>query len=124
VKWLFVFAMGGAGALARVALAGLFPVRALPWGTLLVNVLGCFAIGVLFTLFEEERVLAPEWRIALVGGFLGGFTTFSAFGLELFVLLGSGEWTRGLVYAAASLVLGLLGVFAGALLTQAVLIRL
>jgi len=116
--------MGGAGALARVALAGLFPVRALPWGTLLVNVLGCLAIGVLFAIFEEERVLAPEWRIALVGGFLGGFTTFSAFGVELFVLAQNGQWTTAGLYAAASLALGFLGVAAGVLATQAVLARL
>jgi len=116
--------MGGAGALARVALAGLFPVRALPWGTLLVNLLGCIAIGVLFAIFEEERVLPPEWRIALVGGFLGGFTTFSAFGLELFVLAQSGQWIAAALYASASLVLGFAGVAGGTLVTQAVLARL
>lgn len=124
MHWLWVFVMGGAGALARVALAGAFPVRALPWGTLLVNVLGCLAIGVLITVFERERVLPLEWRIALVGGFLGGFTTFSAFGLELFTFVQEGDWMRGLAYASASLVLGVLAVFAGAALSQIVLERL
>jgi len=124
VKWIWVFAMGGAGALARVALAGLFPVRALPWGTLLVNVLGCLAIGILFAIFEEERVMPPEWRIALVGGFLGGFTTFSAFGLELFVLTQNGQWTTAGLYAFASLALSFVGVAAGAFGAHAVLARL
>ncbi len=124
MKWLWVFSMGGAGALVRVALAGLFPVRALPWGTLLVNVVGCLAIGVLFTIFEEERVLPAEWRIALVGGFLGGFTTFSAFGLEMFELLQEGQWPAALLYAGASLALGLIAVAAGATLSHAVLARL
>ena len=124
MKWLFVFAMGGAGALARVALAGAFPVRALPWGTLLVNVAGCLAIGILFTVFEEQRVLPAEWRVALVGGFLGGFTTFSAFGLELFTLVQADEWATAAVYALASVVLGLLAVAVGSLGTHAVLARL
>jgi CrcB protein len=124
VKWLFVFVLGGSGALARVALAGLFPVRALPWGTLAVNVAGCLAIGVLFSVFEEQRVLPAEWRIAIVGGFLGGFTTYSAFGLELFELVQEGQWPAAVLYAAASLVLGLGAVFAGAVLSHAVLARL
>lgn len=124
VKWLWIFGMGGAGALARVALAGLFPVRALPWGTLLVNVVGCLAIGILFAVFEEQRVLPAQWRIALVGGFLGGFTTFSAFGLELFELIQEGQWPAALLYAVASLCLGVLAVVAGATLSHAVLVRL
>ncbi len=123
MKWLIVFALGGAGALARVALAGAFPVRSLPWGTLLVNVAGCLAIGVLFALFEQQRGLPPEWRLALVGGFLGGFTTFSAFGLELFVLLQDGHWMRAVMYAVASVVCGLFAVVVGAVLTQSVLAR-
>ncbi|MGI9432522.1 MAG: fluoride efflux transporter CrcB [Myxococcota bacterium] len=124
MKWIWVFAMGGVGALARMALAGLFPVRLLPWGTLLVNVIGCLVIGILFAIFEEERVLPPEWRVAIVGGFLGGFTTFSAFGLDLFVLTQSGQWTTAGLYAFASLVLGFVAVAAGVFGTHAVLARL
>jgi CrcB protein len=97
-----VFAFGGLGALARVALLGLFPVRSALLGTLLVNALGCLAIGVLFEWFETRDLLSAEARTGLVAGLLGGFTTFSAFGLELLELLESGRLLAGLGYAAAS----------------------
>jgi len=58
MKWWWVFAFGGLGALARVALVGLLPVPSALWGTLLVNGLGCLAIGVLFEWFEGRHVLA------------------------------------------------------------------
>jgi len=119
LKWILVFSMGGLGALCRVGLAGLFPVRALPWGTLAVNVLGCLAIGLLFELFEERAAHLPlEWRIGLVGGFLGGFTTFSAFGLETWELLQEGQWPLAAAYALGSLALGLTAVAGGIVLAR------
>lgn len=119
MKWGLVFALGGLGAVARVGLAGLFPVRALPWGTFAVNVLGCFAIGVLFEVFEEHAPHWPlEWRVALVGGFLGGFTTFSAFGLETFGLLAEGRTGLASLYAAGSLVTGTVAVAAGVVVAR------
>ena len=119
MKWWLVFAMGGLGAVLRVAVSGLLPVRALPWGTLAVNVLGCLAIGVLFELFEEHASHLPlELRVALVGGFLGGFTTFSAFGLETFELLSEGQWAVATLYALGSLVIGTAAVAAGVVMTR------
>ena len=119
MKWLAVFVLGGLGAVARVGVAGLFPVRALPWGTLAVNVAGCLAIGALYVVFEEHRVLPLAWRIAVVGGFLGGFTTFSAFGLETWTLLAEGRAGLALAYAAGSVVLGAAAVTAGVALARA-----
>lgn len=121
VKWWMVFAFGGLGALARVALLGLFPVRSALFGTLLVNALGCLAIGVLFEWFETRELLSPEARTGLVAGLLGGFTTFSAFGIELLELLESGRLLAGLGYATGSVLLAVTAAALGAVLARQVL---
>lgn len=121
MKWWLVFGFGGIGAVARLALVGLFPVSAAPWGTLLVNGLGCLAIGVLFEWFEERDILAPALRMGLVAGLLGGFTTFSAFGIEVLDLLEARRWLAGLSYAGGSVVLGVVAAAAGAVLARQVL---
>lgn len=95
---------GAAGSLSRwlVALAGVRLLGpAFPWGTLVVNVLGSFAIGVLAEIFA--RGASPLLRPLLVTGFLGGFTTFSAFALEAVTL----SRPLGITYVAASVVLSL-----------------
>ncbi len=118
---MLVFVFGGAGALARVGIAHLLPVRDLPWATLLVNVVGCLLIGVILELVSERgAVLPPAWRLPLAGGFLGGFTTFSAFGLETFSLLEQGRGGLALGYVAASVVLGVVAVAVGVVATRAV----
>ena len=94
--------------------------RALPWGTLSVNVIGCLLIGVAFHWFEARGELASPWRVAVIGGFLGGFTTFSAFGIETFELLRSGQPGWALGYVAASLGLGILAVAGGFVIARAV----
>ena len=119
MKWLAVFLLGGLGALCRVAFSGLFPVRALPWATLTVNLVGCLAIGVLFVVVEEHRGLPTPWRMALVGGFLGGFTTFSAFGLETWELVQEGRALAAAFYAGSSVLLGGLGVAVGVAVARA-----
>jgi CrcB protein len=121
VKWWIVFAFGGLGALCRVALLGLFPVQSALFGTLLVNALGCLAIGVLFQWFEVRQLFSPELRTGLVAGLLGGFTTFSAFGLELLELLEEGRLLAGLGYAAGSVLLAVSAAALGALLARQVL---
>ncbi len=114
--WLGVFLLGGLGAVCRVAIAAALPTRFLPWGTLAVNLLGCFAIGVAFYLFESRSgLLAADLRLPLVGGFLGGFTTFSAFGLECWALVPAGDLAVAGLYAGLSLILGFAGVAAGVL---------
>lgn len=67
-----------------------------PWGTLAVNVLGCFLIGVLAQMALSREWLTPQWRLVLITGFLGSLTTFSTFGLETLMLLESGD-LRGAV---------------------------
>jgi CrcB protein len=121
VKWWMVFAFGGLGALGRVALLGLFPVHSALLGTLLVNVLGCLPIGVLFQWFEVRELLSAEVRTGLVAGLLGGFTTFSAFGLELLELLEEGRLLAGIGYASGSVLLAVSAAALGALLARQVL---
>lgn len=118
MQWLLVFAFGGLGAALRVGVSHLFPVRALPWGTLLVNIAGCLAIGALYHFFESRPPLVGPWRVALVGGLLGGFTTFSAFGLETWQLLQSGRAAAAVLYALGSVALGIAAVGAGIALAR------
>jgi fluoride exporter len=84
-KMLLVMVGGGLGAASRYGV-GLLTVRFFgphfPWGTLMVNLIGCFAIGVLFALVDRYRLLTPDLRLLLITGYLGALTTFSAFSLE------------------------------------------
>jgi CrcB protein len=107
---------GFLGSIARYWLGALAQARvgaAFPAGTLAVNVLGCFAIGALSQLAEQRGGLAPELRALLVVGFLGGFTTFSAFGNDTVDLFRGGEPALAWANIAAQLVLTLGAVWAG-----------
>ena len=79
--------------------------RDFPYGTLLVNLVGCLAMGVIFTVFLERAMHEGAWRAGLVIGVLGGFTTFSAYSMETVLLLEEGAYGRAAVYAAASVIL-------------------
>ena len=96
--------------------AALVPQARLPLGTLLVNLAGCLAIGLVVGAFARAGALSQEWRLFLVVGLLGGFTTFSAFGLETLALLRRGEtaWAAG--YVLASVAGGVVAVALGLLL--------
>lgn len=84
-----------------------------PWGNLVVNVSGCFAIGILAELFESRMVVSPTVRVALLTGVLGGYTTFSSFAWETLALLRDGEVGLAMLNVSASVVLGLAAVWAG-----------
>ena len=112
---LLVGTGGFLGSIARYWISELAQERlgpAFPWGTLAVNVLGCFAIGALSQL-AEVRVFPPEARALLVVGFLGGFTTFSAFGNDTLNLFRAGEPLLGWANIALQLALTLGAVWAG-----------
>lgn len=100
-------ALGGVlGTLARYYLQGVVQGRsagAFPTGTLVVNVLGCFALGFVARYAGESTVVSPEVRAGLTIGFCGAFTTMSTFGYESAALLGDGQYTRAALYVAASL---------------------
>jgi CrcB protein len=107
---------GLAGTLGRYWLAGALARRygeEFPFGTLAVNVLGCFLIGFLFFVFEGRGAFGETTRAALMVGLLGGFTTFSSYGLQTFALLREGALGRAALYVVASNLLGLLTVWGG-----------
>jgi CrcB protein len=121
VKWLLLFAGGGLGATLRYAVGLWVEERTgpgFPWGTFAVNVAGCFAIGVLATLADEHAWISPSARLLLVTGLLGGFTTFSAFGMETWQLVEDGAAWLALANAGASVAAGLAAVVLGVTLTR------
>ena len=89
-----------------------------PFGTLLVNVIGCFLIGLFYGLGETRITITPELRLFVAIGFLGAFTTFSSFGSETVNLVRSGDLALALLNVAGNNVLGLLAVASGAALTR------
>ena len=117
---LLVIALGGSlGALARYGLAGFVQKRMgadFPFGTLLVNVLGCVAIGFIMWLVEDRQWVGQYGRLFLTIGFLGAFTTFSTFSYETSALAHSGELRLALWNVLASVLACLAGVELGRIL--------
>ena len=91
---------------------------AFPYGTLLINVSGSFVIGVVMVLLTTRFASSESWRLLLVTGLLGGFTTFSTFSYETYMLLVSGSWLAAGLNMLDSVGLGLIGVFLGAVLAR------
>lgn len=114
---LLAIAGGGAfGALARFYVStGVYRLlgRDFPWGTLSVNLLGSFAMGLLFVLLLERSLVGPELRAAILIGFLGSFTTFSTFSLETLTLVEQGEMLPALLNVGVSVVLCIAACWAG-----------
>jgi len=118
-KYLVVLAGAGLGGLARYATltwvvtkyGGRFPL-----GTFIINVSGSFLIGVLMTLFVARWEPHIHWRLFLVVGVLGGYTTFSSFEYEAYEAMRGGERWLGLLYVIGSVVIGYFGVWLGELL--------
>lgn len=114
---LFLIAIFGAlGTLARYGLQGVVQMRmggTFPYGTLLINLTGCFLLGLIGQFTLNRIVISADWRIAIAVGFFGGYTTFSSFGWETAKMLEDGEWMRAATYVGASVVAGLLLSVAG-----------
>ena len=107
---------GFLGAITRFLLSGYLQRRAdggFPIGTLGVNVLGCFLIGLLMTVVHERQMFSEGTRLLLGAGFLGSLTTFSTFGMESIQLLRAGDMRLFLASVAGNVLLGLLAVVAG-----------
>lgn len=105
-----------AGTLARYGLQGLVQERTgagFPTGTLAVNLTGCFLLGGIGQYALQHLAFPPDWRVGIMVGFFGAFTTFSSFGWETVHMLEAGEWQHAAIYAAASVLGGILAVMAG-----------
>ncbi len=119
---LFLIGAGGLiGSLARYLTASyftkIFP-SAFPYGTFLVNTIGCLIIGIVFGFSEKYSWLSPEWRYFLATGICGGFTTFSSFAYENIKLIQEGNFLVFALYSILSFSLGLFAVFIGLTLTK------
>jgi CrcB protein len=116
LKW-FLIAVGGAlGSVSRYAVQGWFRETfgaQFPWGTFVVNVTGCLLIGLLGGFFAGPRLIRDEYKIGLMIGVLGGYTTFSSFGLETFSLAKDGELWLALMNMVLSCTVGFVAVWAG-----------
>jgi fluoride exporter len=115
-KTIFIALAGLVGTLVRYWLSG-FVARqygeTFPWGTLTVNLIGSFLAGAMYHLAEERLLISPALRTIILIGLLGGFTTFSSYGLQTFTLLRNGEIGLATLNVTVSNVLGLLMVWMG-----------
>jgi CrcB protein len=115
-------AIGGIlGCWARYAMTNFIQAvygRDFPYATLSINVLGSFLMGFFFIETLERLTISPYFRIGILTGFLGGFTTFSTFAMETFLLVEQGERGKSILYVALSLVLGFLAAFGGAYIAR------
>lgn len=112
--WIAIF--GAIGTLARYGLQGLVQLRTsstFPYGTLAINLTGCFLLALTYQFTVNRMVISPDFRLAIGVGFFGGYTTFSSFGWETAKMLEEGAWLPATAYVTASVVFGLLLSIAG-----------
>jgi len=115
-KTILIGVAGLIGTLLRYWLAGFVSRQSgetFPWGTLAVNIVGCLLAGAVFHLTEERALFNPTIRTVILIGLLGGFTTFSSYGLQTFALFKDGAFGLATLNLVVSNVLGVLMVWAG-----------
>ena len=121
---LFYIAIGGAlGAVLRYATSNavyMYTGKDFPYGTMLVNIVGSFVMGLLFIVLNEKISYAAEWRAFLTVGLLGAFTTFSTFSIETLVLLQQGEIYKAGLNILLSVLICLIAAWIGLLLGRAI----
>jgi CrcB protein len=113
---IFIAVAGLIGTLLRYWLSGAVARQygeTFPWGTMAVNLIGCLITGAVFFLTEERFLMSPTIRTVILIGLLGGFTTFSAYGLQTFALLREGQFGLATLNVVTSNILGLLMVWVG-----------
>ncbi|MFY9150574.1 MAG: fluoride efflux transporter CrcB [Prolixibacteraceae bacterium] len=122
VKSIMLVGFGGfIGTVARFVISRYFQLSyssVFPWATLLVNVAGCLLIGIIYGLSDRGNLLTPEVRLFLTVGICGGFTTFSTFSDDAFLLLRQQEFIRFAFYTSGSFFLGLLAIYVGRIISK------
>ncbi len=116
LKILAVAVGGSIGATTRYLVSNWAAERfgaSFPYGTLIVNVVGCFIIGAFMTITTERLIVNPYWRLLITVGFVGGLTTFSSFSYETFRLVDDADMTMALYNVGLNLVLGFLATWIG-----------
>ncbi len=121
---VLIIGIGGfLGAVARYAVAlwiGRQWISSFPLGTFVINVSGSFLIGLLMALFTERFLVSPQWRLLLVVGFLGAYTTFSTFEYETGALLKDGEWLMAMLNVVLSVVAGFIALKLGEIIAKSI----
>ncbi|MPZ24084.1 MAG: fluoride efflux transporter CrcB [Dehalococcoidia bacterium] len=121
MSYLLIAAGGAVGAMARYWIgSSILSGGGLPWATIAINVGGSFLIGLLGTLAIEQSALSAPQRQLLLTGFLGGFTTYSAFSFEFQLLIHEGDHLKALAYLSLTVLGAMAAVFAGAALARQV----
>jgi CrcB protein len=122
LKSIFIVGFGGfIGTVARFLASRYFQeniTSIFPWSTLIINIIGSLLIGIIFGISEKGDFMSPEVRLFLAVGICGGFTTFSTFSNDAFLLLRQEEWIRFAFYASMSFFLGLLAVYGGRIIIK------
>ena len=120
-KWIFLIMGGIVGTVSRYGLAGVVSQKiggTFPWGTLAVNITGCLVVGFLDILFEKKFLLTPNYRILLMTGFCGAFTTFSTLMLETSDLLKENQFMHAFSNVMLSLIVGFIAFKLGAAIAE------
>jgi fluoride exporter len=122
LKLLFIIGTGSfLGGISRFLVSKIIQnsvASAFPYGTFVVNIAGCFLIGLFYGLSERNQLISPEWRMFLTVGFCGGFTTFSTFANENFAMLRDGNMLSVALYASSSVFVGICATYFGNLSTK------
>jgi CrcB protein len=117
----WIGAAGAVGTLARFAIAALvqnYSGAKFPWGTLTVNVVGCFLFGLVFILAEEKNLIPAQVKVIVLTGFMGAFTTFSTFGFETTALIHAGDWGSAILNIVGQNLAGIIAVTMGIFLAR------
>jgi CrcB protein len=121
MKLIFLIGAGSfIGGISRYLLSLLIQTKTatnFPFGTLIVNIIGCFFIGIIFGFFDKGQI-SSEWKLFLAMGVCGGFTTFSAFSIETLTLFREGYFYYALLYILVSVLMGLLATYIAYLLVK------